>query len=159
MADLPKPPAPMWGTLESPPGAALAALDGMGGHASGEAAPRIAADVFAAVLATAPPTGDEAWRNRLVVAMNGASRAILKPATNGPARFRGMGTAALLAVVTGEKLHLAGAGDCRGYVLRGGTLTQVTRDDTLQNDYRAMAGPDADIPSRSPPTSSPRRWG
>jgi protein phosphatase len=50
-------------------------------------------------------------------------------------------------VVSGDRLHLAGAGLCRAYILRGGRLAQVTRDDSLRNDYLAhiAAGGHTDI--------------
>jgi PPM family protein phosphatase len=138
----PKPPAPVAATLESVAGVVLAVVDGMGGTCAGCFAARIAADTFAAALTAAPPSGDDACRQRVVAAMNDASRAIVEAVAAGPLYYRGMGAAAVLAVVSGDRLHLAGAGNSRAYILRLGRLVQVTRDDTLLNDYR---GPDPDV--------------
>jgi PPM family protein phosphatase len=138
----PEPPAPVAVTLESAVGVGLAVIDGMGGNCAGDIAARIAADTFAAALAVAPPSGEEACRRRVVGAMNDASRAVFEAVARGPRYYRGMGAAALIALVSGDRLHLAGAGDARAYILRLGRLVQVTRDDTLLNDRRALLDPD-----------------
>lgn len=140
-----EPPAPVAAVLESAAGVALAVVDGMGGSCAGNFAARIAADTFAASLTAAPPSGDDACRQRVVAAMNAAARAIADAITDGPLYYRGMAAAAVLAVISGDRLHLAGAGDSRAYILRLGRLVQVTRDDTLLNYYRAEGGPDADV--------------
>jgi protein phosphatase len=139
---MPEPPAPVDSVLESAAGVALAVIDGMGGICAGCFAARIAADTFATALTAAPPSGEDACRQRVVAAMNDASRAIIEAVAAGPLYYRGMGAAAVLAVVSGDRLHLAGAGASRAYILRLGRLVQVTRDDTLLNDYR---GPDPDV--------------
>lgn len=131
------PPEPTFVSLESVAGVALAAIDGMGGSASGDIAARIAADTFATALAAAPPSGEDACRRRVVAALNGASRAIVQAQEVGPRYYGGIAAAAVLALISGDRLHVAGAGDCRLYLLRLGRLIQLTRDDSLVNDYRA----------------------
>src|SRR5262249_5344265 len=98
-----------------------------------------------AALTVAPPSGEDACRRRLVAAMNGASRAIAEATASGPPYYHGIGAAAVLALVSGDRLHVAGAGDCRLYVLRLGRLAQLTRDDTLINDWRAYGGDESKL--------------
>src|SRR5262249_31196980 len=137
--------------LESAQGVALSVVDGMGGHTSGDLAARMIADTLAAALTVAPPSGEDACRQRLVAAMSGASRSVYD-ASFRDARLRGSGGAAVLAVVEGDRLHLASAGDSRIYLLRAGRLVQVTRDDSLINlwyehmaEWEARGATEADI--------------
>src|SRR5581483_7549112 len=46
---------------------------------------------------------------------------------------RGMGTTVTAAALVDDHLFLAQVGDSRGYILRDGTLVQVTRDQSLVN--------------------------
>jgi protein phosphatase len=128
---------------------ALAVIDGMGGYRGGDFAARIVADTFAAALTMAPPSGEEACRGRLVSALNGASRAILHAVASGPRHYRGIGAAAVLALVSGDRLHVASAGDSRLYLLRLGRLVQLTRDDTLINEWLFHKGQEP-VPSDLP---------
>ena len=142
----PEPPAPVVASLESAAGVALAVIDGMSGNSpAGHVAARIAADTFAAELAVSPPSGDGACRRRVVEAINAACRAIFEETERRRSCCMGMGAAALLALVSGDRLHLAGAGDGRAYILRLGRLVQATRDDTLLNAARALRGVDLDV--------------
>ena len=129
------------GTLESDAGIALAALDAMGGSCSGEQAAILSAETIPAHLGAAPlPEGDAACEERVRGALIAANHAI-DAYTAAHLRYRGMACAATLAWITGDRLHLAQAGDTRAYVLRAGRLTQVTRDDTLVNDAAALGVP------------------
>jgi len=46
-------------------------------------------------------------------------------------RFAGMGTTVTAAIASAEAVHLAHVGDSRAYVMRAGSLRQLTRDHTL----------------------------
>lgn len=127
------------GLVEHDAGVALAAIDGMGGCCGGEVAARVAAEALCAGLAARPlPEGAPApW---LRAAMSAANTAVVEAAAS-ERRLTGIGAAATLAVIAGDVLHLAQLGDTRAYVLRAGTLTQVTRDDSLINDALALGIP------------------
>jgi len=133
------------GTLETPGGVALAALDAMDAWFCGSEAAHVSADALRVHLSTAPLLeGDAAWRDHVRAAMSAANQAILDAMAKPPFR-RGMGCAATLAVVRGDRLHLAQAGDTRAYVMRKGRLLQVTHDDSLINDAHAQGLPPEQI--------------
>ncbi|MEE6311702.1 protein phosphatase 2C domain-containing protein [Plantactinospora veratri] len=107
----------------------LAVADGMGGMAAGDLASTIAIDAIRPLDVATPEEG-------LVAALQGAvdtaSAGIRAAVAEDPER-QGMGTTltALLLARTGACLALAHVGDSRAYLLRGGTMTQLTRDDTF----------------------------
>lgn len=129
--------------------------DGMGGHAAGEVASRMAVDALcdfyeAQRPATQPPatkpTGDslaEAFRhaNRQVFA---ASRQL--------ENYHGMGTTLLAASFDGDEVRVGHIGDCRMYRFVGkktsSKVKQLTTDHSLAAALRA-AGPDTRIPAHS----------
>jgi protein phosphatase len=96
--------------------------DGMGGHASGEVASRIAAD--AALAASAGGS--------LVEALVSAHRAVAQAAAADPAR-KGMGSTIVAAEVARGRARIAWVGDSRGYLWRDGRLSRLTRDHSLMN--------------------------
>lgn len=113
--------------------------DGMGGHAAGEVASRVAVDAIASFAGeTASADKHRTWpfpydpaisvnANRLKVAFRLANRRIASTAANTP-DLRGMATTACGVIVQGDGASVAHVGDSRIYLLRGGTLQQVTND-------------------------------
>lgn len=134
---------PIAATLESAAGVALAVIDGMGGVAAGVEASRVAAETIRAGLG-ALPANDADCEARLVAALSAASGAILAAAER-ELHLRGMGAVATLAVLRGDRAHLAHVGDTRAYVLRAGRLAQVTCDDSLLNEARAAGYAEDDL--------------
>ncbi len=115
--------------------------DGMGGHAAGEVASRIAVDTIRDVMVRRDDpdetilqreVGDaaETLRERLRYAMNRASLRIRKAVEEEPA-YTGMGTTLVVLVFDGDQAHLAHVGDSRAYLYRRGRLTRLTRDHTV----------------------------
>ena len=115
--------------------------DGMGGAAAGEYASRLAADVSRAYLeresASHPPPTDEAWQTLLRDAVRAANRQIYDAARTDTAR-RGMGTTLTIALLVGDRLHIASVGDSRAYLLNlngvtddGAPAAQLTSDHSL----------------------------
>lgn len=108
--------------------------DGMGGAAAGEVASATAVDVvirhlrekFAGQRNVAP--ADLAVE--LTRAAEKANWSIFQQAVNKP-ELRGMGTTATIAALLHDTLYLAQVGDSRAYLIRGGTATQLTKDQSL----------------------------
>jgi serine/threonine protein phosphatase PrpC len=105
----------------------FAVADGMGGHAAGEVASRVATEALKAAFVD--PTPDA-----LVDAVERANRAVWDRAQAEPS-FRGMGTTlcalALVHKDEDEELAIVNVGDSRVYLLRQGELEQLTTDHTL----------------------------
>jgi serine/threonine protein phosphatase PrpC len=107
--------------------------DGMGGHAAGEVASRLATETVVDQLEAAglPLREPEPTRRALIAAVRQANRAILDEAGRN-SDLHGMGTTltALALLAGGHRACLAHVGDSRAYRLRNGRLTQLTADHT-----------------------------
>ncbi len=107
--------------------------DGLGGHAGGEVASQLAVD--AALRALAQPVGDAV--EALHAAYRAASDAIAAHAAEHRA-LADMATTMVAATWSAtEGLHVANVGDSRGYLLSGGRVEQVTRDDNVAEELYA----------------------
>jgi PPM family protein phosphatase len=99
--------------------------DGLGGHKAGDVAARMAVEVFDEHFA-----GEGGGTGGLRGAVVAANRAVFEKASTEPG-LTGMGTT-LTAMVAGEgSVQIAHVGDSRAYLLRGGELEQITRDQTV----------------------------
>lgn len=105
----------------------LALADGMGGHAAGEVASQL---VIAALahLDDDEPGGD--LLGKLNSAVRAGNSAIAAQVEMEP-ELDGMGTTLTALLFNGNRMGLAHIGDSRGYLLRNGELTQITKDDTF----------------------------
>lgn len=105
----------------------LALADGMGGHAAGEVASQL---VIAALahLDDDEPGGD--LLSKLHAAVAEGNAAIAAHVEADP-ELDGMGTTLTAILFAGNRLGLVHIGDSRGYLLRDGELTQITKDDTF----------------------------
>jgi serine/threonine protein phosphatase PrpC len=117
-------------------GNVVAVCDGMGGAAAGEVASQLAVDIIYEKMSEDITADSQITRNelarRLVRAVESAGLRIFEAAKNDRTR-RGMGTTVTAAALVDDHLFLAQVGDSRGYILREGTLVQVTRDQSLVN--------------------------
>lgn len=109
--------------------------DGMGGYNAGEVASQMLTSFIRAELGrwlkesgTGASAGDV--RRAMDICVDNANRAIFNAANTNP-RYAGMGTTLVLGVFREEGLLLGHVGDSRAYRLRGGQLTQITRDHSL----------------------------
>ena len=119
--------------------------DGMGGHASGEVASKMAAETVGEFYqrtkdedATWPYKVDRSLsyiENRLVCGIKLANFRIYESA-NRDIRYKGMGTTIVAAMIKGDKIYLAHVGDSRCYRIRGPKIEQLTRDHSLLEDYK-----------------------
>jgi serine/threonine protein phosphatase PrpC len=111
-----------------------AVADGMGGHAGGEIASRVAIDALKAGFIRQPTV------NGLVEAIEGANAAVWERGRDDPA-LRGMGTtmtaAALVGTDDGDRLVLANVGDSRTYRFHHGALEQLTTDHSVAEELVA----------------------
>ncbi|MQY26985.1 PP2C family protein-serine/threonine phosphatase [Nocardia aurantia] len=105
----------------------LALADGMGGHAAGEVASQLMIAALAHLDDDEP--GDDLL-GKLDRAVREGNAAIADQVEEEP-ELDGMGTTLTAILFAGRKLGLAHIGDSRAYMLRGGELTQITRDDTF----------------------------
>jgi serine/threonine protein phosphatase PrpC len=115
--------------------------DGMGGEAHGEVASALAvetivkycmdpqADPAAAGMIAAEPSWTEKTK-RLTSAVHLANKNIYDSAEAHPEQH-GMGATLTAAWIDGAKLSIAHVGDSRAYLLRSGTLQQLTSDHSL----------------------------
>ena len=113
--------------------------DGMGGHAAGEVASRMAvAAVSAALLAAGPPSSRPSLSSAgalLVSAIQRANATIFAAAQQDSA-MQGMGTTIVAALTHGGRLAISHAGDSRAYLARGRCLQRLTEDHNALNQCR-----------------------
>lgn len=116
--------------------AALAVLaDGMGGYNAGEIASSMATSFIKSELGrwlteAASNASDTDVRRAMDICVDNANRAIYNAANSNP-HYAGMGTTLVVAVFREGRLLMGHIGDSRGYRLRAGHLTQITRDHSL----------------------------
>lgn len=111
--------------------------DGMGGHAAGEIASRIAVDSISEFIlhtreddGTWPHAYDEQFTrstNRLMAAVRLANTRVLE-AMRKDARLRGMGTTVVACLADDDTMSVAHVGDSRAYLVRDGRLSRLTND-------------------------------
>ena len=105
----------------------LALADGMGGHAAGEVASQLVIAALAR-LDDDEPGGD--LLSKLDDAVHQGNIAIAAHVDADP-ELEGMGTTLTAILFAGNRLGLVHIGDSRGYLMRDGELTQITKDDTF----------------------------
>jgi protein phosphatase len=108
----------------------FAVADGLGGHQGGEVASAAAVEPLAALDGRGFAEAAEA-AEALAGAIREANAAILERAAGDPGLW-GMGTTLTAAALAeAGRLQLAHVGDSRAYLLRDGTLEQLTVDHTV----------------------------
>ena len=100
--------------------------DGMGGALAGEIASRLTVQAFDEFSSSEQSPPDE----QLGETIRQANRRIMEYAANDPSAA-GMGSTVTAAVLDGGELVLGHVGDSRAYVLRAGTLRQLTSNHSL----------------------------
>jgi serine/threonine protein phosphatase PrpC len=126
--------------LVSPEASLYAVCDGMGGHNAGEVASKMAIETIAAFIERSGVEKEITWpwgldanlsfdANRLKTAVRLANARVFQAADNRE-ELTGMGTTVVALVVSDKMMTIASAGDSRCYLVRGGELRQLTRDDS-----------------------------
>jgi len=131
----------------------LVVADGMGGHNAGEIASRLAIDTVVRFIQQTHGQRNIAWPlsiepggslagQRLNVALRLANQRVHDEASR-QADQSGMGTTIVAALIDDDRLVIGHVGDSRAYVLRAGTLQQLTEDHTWVNAVMGANHPDA----------------
>jgi len=114
--------------------------DGMGGHAAGEVASRLAVEAIEHFIRRSRASGDHSWpcgidpslslsANRLRTAIHLANRRVFHEA-EGHDDYTGMGTTVVCALLNGGSMTIGHVGDSRLYLFSDGVLSAQTMDDT-----------------------------
>lgn len=122
--------------------------DGMGGHACGEVASKMAIDTMAEFFKDTAEDPDKTWpykldrtrgyeENRLIMGVKLANLRIHDAAARDPKK-RGMGTTFAGVLTVGNGSFVVHVGDSRVYRYREGELVQLTEDHSLLNEYVKM---------------------
>jgi protein phosphatase len=128
--------------------------DGMGGHAGGGTASRLAVETIQRAMREARARQPEAFSARAAVqestlpallrdAVEQACEVIFQTAQNDP-ELSGMGTTATTVVIDGRSAFVAHVGDSRCYLLRDGRIHQVSEDHSLVNEQLKAGAISAD---------------
>lgn len=133
----------------------FAIADGMGGHRAGEVASQMAIEAIVAFIRVSVSDNDLTWPygidtslsldgNRLRTAICLANRRVFRAAESRE-DYAGMGTTVVGLLANGANVAIGSVGDSRLYLLSGGTLQQVTIDDSWATRilaHDASLGPD-----------------
>jgi protein phosphatase len=122
--------------------------DGMGGHASGEVAAKMAVDSLKEFFSATANDPERTWpykmdrskgyeENRLITGIKLANLRIYESAQRDP-RQRGMGTTIVTMFAVEDGVYIAHVGDSRIYRVRDANIEQLTEDHSLLNDYIKM---------------------
>ncbi|MHB1845936.1 MAG: Stp1/IreP family PP2C-type Ser/Thr phosphatase [Deltaproteobacteria bacterium] len=118
--------------------------DGMGGHAGGGTASRLAVETLQAELRRAQSQAHERFDeatsletsslpDALREAVEAACLAIFREAKAKP-ELAGMGTTCTVLLLQGQNAFVAHVGDSRVYLVRDGTVHQISEDHSLVNE-------------------------
>ena len=118
--------------------------DGMGGHAGGETASRLAVqtierELLSAKLRSDDPFGSPAplpetpLANTLREAVEGACAAVFRTSRANP-ELAGMGTTCISLLIVEDKALVGHVGDSRAYLVRDGDVWQLSEDHSLVNE-------------------------
>jgi protein phosphatase len=105
----------------------LAVADGIGGAPAGELASEIVIRALAALDGGPEPEAPLAALGQAIAAANRE----IGESTAGDLTRQGMGTTVTALLLSGDRFALLHVGDSRGYLLRDGKLSRLTRDDTF----------------------------
>ena len=104
----------------------LAVADGMGGHAKGEEASKIALNAIASAVIP-DLLNNTPFTKILEKGIQNANQDILDHTAKNP-EASGMGTTSVCAVVKDNQIHLANVGDSRAYRVSDDEICRVTKD-------------------------------
>ena len=139
--------------LIEPARGVYAVADGMGGHAAGEIASRLAIDTLREVLRRDPAANNGISVDEAVDGLRGAvveaNRRICDSIRLHEER-RGMGTTVVALVHAGREAIVGHVGDSRLYLLRGRELLRMTSDHSWVNEQVKLGLMNDDAAQRHP---------
>jgi len=122
----------------------LVVADGMGGHAAGEVASRIAVEEIEQSLYKNMRDEEVTWPGDFDPTLNRVSNLLrtaiqaandkIRGVTQSLSETRGMGTTIVAAVIAEMRGSIAHVGDSRAYLYRAGELTALTSDHSWVNE-------------------------
>jgi len=113
-------------------GALLVVADGMGGAAAGEVASEMAVTTLLDELTQGANV--KAISLRLKEAVENTNRRVWERAQQHP-ELQGMGTTLTAAIICNGLAYIAQVGDSRAYLLHGENITQITKDQSLVQEW------------------------
>ena len=106
--------------------------DGLGGHAGGEVASRLAVDIIGSEIAGASATFEiREIMQRAILTAN----SIIQQKAEEDSSLHGMGTTVVVVNINENKAVVAHVGDSRAYLIRKDIITQITKDHTVVEEY------------------------
>jgi PPM family protein phosphatase len=146
-------------------GALVLLADGMGGHAAGEVASKLATDTITQCYYETLEPIPQALRSCFQTA-----NALIHQQSKSEPQYAGMGTTCTAIAIHANHAFLAHIGDSRAYIMRRGCFFQITEDHTLVADLirngllteeEAAERPDRNVIVRAlgpHPTAKPAIW-
>ena len=101
--------------------------DGMGGHAAGEVASDMATRIIAEEYRPVRGMSDDELMSQMIGAIRASNEAIFRRTLSEHDK-RGMGTTVTVMHLLPRRYLIGQVGDSRAYLLRGGVLSQLTKD-------------------------------
>jgi len=117
---------------EGPEMLAAVVCDGMGGAKAGNIASEMAVRIFMEEL-TRGFSDASAAEVQMICAVKSANREIYEKAQS-DTDYEGMGTTLVAAVTDGRTVTIANVGDSRCYLVRDGSIRQITKDHSVVED-------------------------
>ncbi|OGW14009.1 MAG: hypothetical protein A2035_00270 [Nitrospirae bacterium GWA2_42_11] len=109
--------------------------DGLGGHAGGEVASRLAVETIKdGLVSTESYRPSVEIKDRIIEAIRGANDRIIQQA-NIMYDLKGMGTTVVVVKLEEDNAMIAHVGDSRMYLIRKNKITQITKDHTVVEEY------------------------
>jgi protein phosphatase len=112
----------------------LIVADGLGGHAGGHYASRLAVQSLAAAMSEDWPSSNISPLESLIASAFRQATRHIREAASTDYHFRDMGTTVVLALCEESRVWIAHLGDSRAYLLRGHELIQLTQDHSMAED-------------------------
>ncbi|WP_159449048.1 Stp1/IreP family PP2C-type Ser/Thr phosphatase [Provencibacterium massiliense] len=106
--------------------------DGMGGEKAGDIASLATIEMIDRYLkkGLTPQLPLNSVRSLIMTAVSAANAVVYEQAQKDE-RFHGMGTTLVMAIVSGQTLHICHVGDSRIYLVHGGETLQLTKDHSM----------------------------